>query len=76
MITILPSAQRRQLQIAWIVQAVDCFVSTIKNHTDADISSACGVAYIQFINGESGARAIYLGYDHARQLIRRRETQH
>lgn len=72
MLTILPAEQRRREQLCWIVQAVDCFVSCIKGHTDADISAACGVAYDAFSRHESGARSIYLGYDHARTRIRER----
>lgn len=72
MIHILPTTERKRAQIAWIVQAVDCFVTCLKGHTDADVGSACGVAYENFIRGESGARSIYLGFDHARQRIRER----
>ena len=72
MITILPITERRRAQIEWIVQAVDCFVTCLKGHTDADVSAACGVAYENFSRGESGARSIYLGFDHARRRIRER----
>ena len=72
MIHILPITERRRAQIEWIVQAVDFFVSGINGHTDADVSAACGVAYENFSRGESGARSIYLGFDHARQRIRER----
>ena len=72
MIHILPITERRRAQIEWIVQAVDCFVTCLKGHTDADVSAACGVAYDNFSRGESGARSIYLGFDHARQRIRER----
>ena len=72
MITLLPLEERKHLQLTWIVQAVDCFVTCLKGHTDADVSAACGVAYENFSRGESGARSIYLGFDHARQRIRER----
>ena len=72
MITILPITERRRAQLEWIIHAVDFFVSGLKGHTDADVSAACGVAYENFNRGESGARSIYLGFDHARQRIRER----
>jgi hypothetical protein len=75
MITVLPLNERRRSQLEWIIQAVDHFVSLIKNHTDADVSAACGVAYEHFMKGESGARAIYHGFDHARKIIKERNSQ-
>lgn len=72
MITLLPLEERKHLQLTWIIQAVDFFVSGIKGHTDDDVSAACGVAYENFSRGESGARSIYLGFDHARRRIRER----
>ena len=72
MIHILTKTERRRAQLEWIIQAVDCFVTCLKGHTDADVSAACGVAYENFIRGESGARSIYLGFDHARRRIRER----
>jgi hypothetical protein len=74
MITILPLNERKRAQIAWIVQAVDTFVTCLKGHTDADVSEACKVAYEKFIRGESGAGSIYSGFDHARKRIRERQT--
>jgi hypothetical protein len=74
MITILPFNERRRAQLTWIVQAVDTFVTCLKGHTDADVSAACGEAYKHFIRGESGARSIYYGFDHARKRIRERQT--
>ena len=72
MIHILPTTERKNAQITWIIHAVDFLVSGLKGHTDSDISAACGVAYEQFSQGESGARSIYLGFDHARRRIRER----
>jgi hypothetical protein len=75
MITVLPLNERRRSQLEWIIQAVDHFVSLIKNHTDADVSAACSIACEHFIKGESGARAIYHGFDHARTIIKERNNQ-
>ncbi|MGZ8158366.1 MAG: hypothetical protein ACXWT4_06110 [Methylobacter sp.] len=75
MITLLPIDERKRLQLGWIVQAVDCFVTCIKGHNDSDVSAACFVAYEKFNQGESGARSIYLGFDHARKRIKERAQQ-
>lgn len=73
MINVLPLEARRREQLRWIIGAVDCFVSTIKNHTEEDIEAAIVTATKNFFKGESGARSVYRGYDHARQQILQRQ---
>ncbi|MGZ8213518.1 MAG: hypothetical protein ACXWTP_03345 [Methylosarcina sp.] len=74
MISILPFTERRRLQLHWVIQSAAHFASNIKNHNDADLSAACRVAAENFLAGESGARSIYKGFDHARQAIKGRQA--
>ena len=75
MLNVLPLDLRRREQLRWIIHATDVFVSTIRHHTEDDIRAAIVTATENFFKGESGARSVYRGYDHARQQIIQRQDE-
>lgn len=57
-----------------VTLAAEALISQIKFSTPADIDAGVQVAADALADGETGAAAIYAGYDHTRKSVRARNS--